>query len=339
MVRASATIAFALLGSSMCATSQPATRNLLMEELTWVEVDALDRERTVIILPIGMVEQHGPHLPVGSDSFGVRYEAERVAERVSAALDGWTVLSMPPLNYGQGGANDLGGRLSHPGTYAMRQSTLRSVVADIGAELARNRFKWIFVMNGHGAPSHHVAVNDACDFVSETFHVSMQSVSALLMADETLQAEAQKIAERYFTPDQLASFGVDVHAGVAETSAVLALRRDLVHPGYLRLPDQNGASVAELREHARAPGWQGYLSSPAHANARYGQDVEAFWIDGVTTLIRRAVNSEASTAKQARYPDALLADPVVQQVNDEVRAYEAAFQNSLDAWLGQRNRR
>src|SRR5262245_48283563 len=308
-----AVIALAVLGCSTCADARAAANNLLMEEPTWVQVDALNRDRTVVILPIGMVEEHGPHLPVGSDSFGVRYEAEKVAERVSK--EGWTVLSMPPVNYGQSGANNLGGKLNHPGTYAMRQSTLRSLVADLGAELARNRFKWIFVMNGHGAPSHHVAINDACDFVSETFHVSMLSVSGLLMADETLQAELQKMTERHFTKEQIAAIGVDVHAGMSETSGMLAIRGDLVDKGYVNLPSQNGATIAELREHARAPGWQGYLSSPAQATASYGRDVEEFWIDGVTRLIRAALSGAASPAAQARYPDALLANPVVQETN------------------------
>ena len=59
---------------------------------------------------------------------------------------------MPAINYGQGGANALGNMLVHPGTYAIRQSTLRSLVADLGGQIAQNGFKWVFVMNGHGGP-------------------------------------------------------------------------------------------------------------------------------------------------------------------------------------------
>ena len=140
-----------------------------LEELTWPQIDALDRERTLFILPVGMVEQHGPHLPVGADTLGVTYEANGASTRVSRALPDWNVVMMPPINYGQGGANQLGDMLVHPGTYGIRQSTLRSLVADIGGQIAQNGFKWIFVMNGHGAPTHNIAINEACDFVSETF--------------------------------------------------------------------------------------------------------------------------------------------------------------------------
>ena len=66
----------------------PAPPIYLIEELTWKEIDALDRARTLFILPVGMLEQHGPHLPVGADTFGVSYEASAVAQRVVVRAPG-----------------------------------------------------------------------------------------------------------------------------------------------------------------------------------------------------------------------------------------------------------
>ena len=160
-----------------------------------------------------MIEEHGPHLPVGSDTLGVTYEATRVSHRVSRALPDWKVVMMPPINYGQGGANEIGGILVHSGTYAIRQSTLRSTVADIGGQVAQNGFKWLFVLNGHGGPPHNIAINEACDFVSETFKVTMLHVTALFRADPAIQSKGKKINEKYYSPAELASFGMDVHAG------------------------------------------------------------------------------------------------------------------------------
>ena len=91
------------------------------------QIDGLNRQRTLFILPVGMLEQHGPHLPVGADTIGIMYEANRVSTRVSQALPDWHVVMMPAVNYGHGGANLLGDRPIHPGTYAIRQSTLRSL--------------------------------------------------------------------------------------------------------------------------------------------------------------------------------------------------------------------
>jgi hypothetical protein len=169
-----------------------------LEELTFPQIDALDRQRTLFILPVGIIEEHGPHLPVGADTLGVMYEANGVSRRVSRALPAWNVVMMPAINYGQGGANALGNMLVHPGTYAIRQSTLRSLVADLGGQIAQNGFKWMFVMNGHGGPPHNIAINEACDFVSETFGVTVLHLTGLFRADAVIQAKGQRMNARHF---------------------------------------------------------------------------------------------------------------------------------------------
>ena len=199
---------------------------------------------------------------------------------------------MPMVHYGSSGANQIGNIAVHPGTYGLRQSTLRSLIADIGGQIAQNRFKWIFVMNGHGAPTHHVAVNEACDFVSETFTVTMLNISGLFNADAAIQSKGQKIDAKYFSAADLSSFGSDMHAGVSETSAVLAVRPDLVRSNYKTLPTLRADSLKERRNLARKPGWPGYFSAPARANADYGRDIEAWWVEGMTDLILQAVRGE-----------------------------------------------
>jgi creatinine amidohydrolase len=107
------------------------------------QIDAFDRQRTLFILPVGMLEEHGPHLPIGADTIGVVYEADRTATRVSRALPDWTIVMMPSINYGQSGANQLGDMPIHPGTYSIRQSTLdRSwpILADRSPRTASNGF-------------------------------------------------------------------------------------------------------------------------------------------------------------------------------------------------------
>jgi creatinine amidohydrolase/Fe(II)-dependent formamide hydrolase-like protein len=207
----------------------------------------------------------------------------RASRRMSRLLPGASldhIVMMPPINYGQGGANHLGDMTVHPGTYGIRQSTLRSLVADLGGQVAQNGFNWIFVMNGHAAPTHNIAINEACDFVSETFRVTMLHLTSLFRADAAIQSSGERIKTKYFSAAEISSFGMDVHAGVGETSGMLALRPDPVRSIYKTLPSRAGRSFEELREIATAPGWQGYLSSPARATAAHGREVEAWWIDG-----------------------------------------------------------
>ena len=327
----------ALITLIVCAVTGSAEAGVYkLEELTATQIDAFDRQRTLFILPVGMIEQHGPHLPVGADTIGVMYEANGASTRVSGALTDWNVVMMPAVNYGQGGANLVGDRPVDPGTYAIRQSTLRSFIADLGGQIAQNGFKWIFVMNGHGAPTHNIAINEACDFVSETYRVTMLHLTGLFRADAAIQSSGEKIHAKYFSAADLASFGMDVHAGVGETSGMLAIRPDLVPSNYKTLPSQAGRSLEELRKIATAPGWQGYLSSPARATAAHGQALEAWWIDGFTDLILRAVGGE-NMFVHARVPETVPA--AMAPIAEKELANEAAFGATLENWMAQRSKR
>jgi creatinine amidohydrolase/Fe(II)-dependent formamide hydrolase-like protein len=243
---------------------------------------------------------------------------------------------MPVISYGHSGANQLGNMPIHPGTYAIRQSTLRSLVADVGSQIAQNGFRWIFVVNGHGAPTHNIALNDACDFVSEAFRVTMLHLTGLFRGDAAIQERGQKMNAKYFRADELSSFGMDVHAGVGETSGMLALRPDLVAPVFKSLPSQAGRSLEELRQIATMPGWQGYLSSPSRATAAHGRAVEEWWIDGFTDLMLRAVRGE-NMFVHTRIPETV--PPEVAPVLEQALANEAAFEAKLENWLAQRPKR
>lgn len=329
-------VLIALLLAAGGQAAPQASRIYELAELAYPQIDALDRARTIFILPIGMIEQHGPHLPVGADTLGVMHEARATARRASRAMPQWNIVMMPALNYGNVGANVMGGMAVHPGTYAIRQATLRSVVADIGGDLARNRFKWIFVLSGHAAPPHNVAINEACDFVSETFNVTMLNVTALFRADAAIQARGRAVTARHYSERERASFGIDVHAGVDETSAMLALRPDLVRPMFRTLPPQSGQSFEELQKLTRTPGWQGYLSSPSHATARYGRAQQQWWDEGLTEVMLRAMRGENMFALP-RSPAAV--PPPVAAVMQKALQEETAFHDSLEKWLAARRAR
>jgi hypothetical protein len=164
----------------------------------------------------------------------------------------------------------------------------------------------------------------------------MLHLTALFRGDPAIQAVGEKIAARHFSPVEIASFGMDVHAGLGETSGMLAVRPDLVRPMYKTLPSRAGASIEELRRIATSPGWQGYLSSPARATAAYGRAVEEWWVNGFADLILRTVQGE-NMFKHPRTPDAIPA-PIAPVLEAEL-AEEQAFQMKLEDWLARRRQR
>jgi creatinine amidohydrolase/Fe(II)-dependent formamide hydrolase-like protein len=306
-----------------------------IEELNARRIDNFDRDRTLVILPVGMLEQHGPHLPIGSDTLGVRYAVDEVSRRLSRSLPGWNIVLMPAINYGEGGANEIGNIQVHPGTYEIRQSTLRSIVADVGGQLAQNRFKWIYVIHGHGSPRHNIAISEASDFVSETFGITMLNLQSMAMADPQFRARSQKIAAKYYSSAELTASGVDVHAGLSETSGMIALTPRLVSKGLRSLPSHSGQSFGDLRRIALEKGWPGYFSTPAKANARYGKEDNEAWVANFTDMIERSLRGENMFGRP-RYPDQMMNDPAVIQINKDAVEHERAFELKLESWLKRR---
>ena len=111
-----------------------------LAHLTWPEVDALDRARTVVLLPTGSLEQHGPHLPLFTDSLLVT----AVAESVEAKLPE-QVLLLPTLWLGAS-AHHLG----FPGTVSANLAGYQASVVAALESLAQNGFLVAYVVNGHG---------------------------------------------------------------------------------------------------------------------------------------------------------------------------------------------
>src|SRR5439155_207993 len=99
------------------------------EEMSTPALGALDRARTVVVLTVSPLEEHGPHLPVGVDAIAARHFAEALAERLTAARPGWTALLAPTLPLGSFTFDAVG-------TVSVRQRVVRDAVVDYGLSLA-----------------------------------------------------------------------------------------------------------------------------------------------------------------------------------------------------------
>ena len=91
-------------------------------------------------------------------------EVNGTLTRVSQALSNWNMVVLSRSTIGHSRANQIGDMSVHPGTYGIRPSALDHCRRDVGGQLAQNGFKWIFVLNGRGAPKHNIAIDEACDF-------------------------------------------------------------------------------------------------------------------------------------------------------------------------------
>lgn len=257
-----------LLGLLLLPGKPVRAQVLHVAELGTEAIRALDRSRTVVILPGGVLEEHGPYLPAFTDGYMNERWAREIADAV-AARPGWTALVFPMLPLGVGGANELGGRMSFPGSFGVREATLRAVYLDLATQLGEQGFRWLFVVQNHGSPLHLRAIDAASDYFGAEFGGTMLNLAGVVLPPD-LAAEVERAAPRPLTPVQRAENGIDAHAGWSETSRMLWVRPDLVRPDYRSARTLAGGTLAELVALARHPAWPGYFGAPRLATAAAG---------------------------------------------------------------------
>jgi creatinine amidohydrolase len=243
-----------------------------LEEMSTPALDALDRARTVVMLSVSPLEQHGPHLPVGVDAFAARYFAETIAERVVATRDGWSALLAPTLHLGSFTFDTVG-------TITVRQRVVRDALVDYGDSLARSGFRFILVANGHAGPGHLTALDEAAAIVSRRHGVTMASFTGHLVWEflrgryvDAIEAELG----RPLTAEERAAIAEDAHGGWWETSLMLLLRPDLVDVSFRALPPRRYSLPARvLPNYPLKNGGQGYVGHPALADPMFAKATSA----------------------------------------------------------------
>jgi creatinine amidohydrolase len=240
----------------------------LLEEMSTPALDALDRERTVIVLTVSPLETHGPHLPVGVDAFAARHFAQTIAERVVAARPGWSVVLAPTLHLGSFTFDTVG-------TVSVRQRVVRDLVIDYGEAFARAGFRYVLVANGHGGPGHLTALDEAAAIVSRRHGVTMASFTGHL-AWEFLRGRylprIESALGRPLTAEERAAFSEDAHGGWWETSLMLLIRPDLVDESWRTLPAARYSWPKRVvPNYAVKNGGQGYVGHPALADPAFAK--------------------------------------------------------------------
>lgn len=225
----------------------------LLADAVWTQVGP----RPLVLIPVGSIEQHGPHLPLDTDTAIAVSVAEAVAARLAAlppSRDAPSVLIAPPVSYGSSGEHQ-----SFAGTSSIGSEALQSFVI----ELVRSMTTWagrIVLVNAHGG-----------------------NISALAKATFQLRAEQHDVA---WVP--CATEEVDLHAGLTETSLMLhirpaSVRLALAEPGETRplaqiLPLMMAGGVAAVSAN-------GVLGDPTGATAENGAALVATMADDIVRRI------------------------------------------------------
>ena len=209
-----------------------------------------------LVIPVGSTEQHGPHLPLDTDTRIAAAAARSIAERLAEADRGTGWMVATPIGYGSSGEHE-----SFPGTVSIGTAALRLLLVEFGRSAASWASRLVFV-NGHGG-----------------------NVEAMAAATALLRYEGRDVA--------WCSCGVqdaDAHAGHTETSVLLHISPEVVRIDEM-VPG-NRAPLAELLPAMRTGGVAavselGVLGDPTTATAAAGERLFAEMVDGCVRRITR----------------------------------------------------
>lgn len=249
------------------------------EELTGPDfVSAIHQSQNTCLLPIGILEKHGPHLPIGSDLLNARYVALHAAEKQYA-------LVFPEYYFGQ-----IAEARQEPGTVSYSRELQLALLQATTDEMARNGCKKILIVNGHGGNNHLLPyflqsqLNTPHDYVVYLFD--------------------QRVPPTGGPPHKTTN---DQHAGESETSKLMIVRPDLVHPERAaaesgadqhRQPLPEGIYTA-IWWYARFP--DHYAGDGAAATRELGEYQMGWWVNSVATALAAIKTDDVSLRLQTEF--------------------------------------
>ena len=193
-----------------------------MEELTSPQfVSAVAKSGGVCVIPLGIMEKHGPHLPIGTDLFEAREVAFTAAKKEYAVV-------FPPYFTGQ-----IFEAKHQPGAMAYSTDLMWKMLDETCAELSRNGLKKIILLNGHGGN------NSFVQFFCQAQLATPKDYIVVLFQPSPDESSQKAI-------NALKKTKYDGHAGEEETSMMYVIRPDLVHADVAK--SQSGEDQARLKD-------------------------------------------------------------------------------------------
>ncbi len=202
-----------------------AGRVLQLSELTSPELDGLERESTIAVMAISPLEVHGPHLPLGTDVLvaeEVRERAVRLCRKARPHLD---YLYLPSYHLGSD---------TIPGSPAFDSRAVSLTLLGVGRFLASRGFRYLWVFDNHGGPRHQIAEAKAVRRLWR--ERSFCLVAPFLSFYRRMVEDDPELLRRIGSFPGACGDAQDCHAGLNETSLMLASRPEAVRPEWERLP-------------------------------------------------------------------------------------------------------
>lgn len=244
-----------------------------MADMTYPEVVEASRQGAVVLWSLGVIEEHGPHLPLATDVY-LPYALLRQTRRILATR-GIPSILMPPFYWGVNFVTT-----SFPATFEVRPEIVLELVVDIIKNLRKDNFQSLFCISGHGDALHNKTMlaaikRGAREAPINAYYVCTPPFLNRLKADPGFDP-----ADPTVIPAREASHStefLDVHAGEHETSSMWGVFPEVVRQDIIPTLKPTNFTLEDLnewrkgRDHARRKTPHGYFGDPAASDPRRGE--------------------------------------------------------------------
>ena len=249
-----------------------------MAHMTYVEIEDAAREKRPVLFPVGVIEEHGPHLSLAVDVYGAYIQSRSIKSELERK--GIKALIAPPFYWGMNVATGAFG-----GSFTCRDETVNSVILDIMASFKRWGFDKVFFVNHHLDGSHMQAVDEA--ILKARKDIGM---GAYWLVDSFVAKrlgfkgdEDRLVLHPPLTPSGPPPLYLDIHAEAHETSFMWQYCPELVDLEILKTLKPTNLTFKDLEvwrhggDEARKITPQGYFGDPAAARPERGKEaMEAY---------------------------------------------------------------
>lgn len=268
-------------------------KTVLMAEMSWVEFERrLKEEGAIVLVPVGAVEQHGPHMPLGTDAILAGEMSRRAAERVGGIV-------APTLSYGYKSQPRTGGGDHFPGSTGLDGASLSRVLSDVLSELGRTGAKRLAVIDGHY--ENQFFLTEGCEQAIRRLRShGVDDVHILKMRyPEVVKPETLEYIEQFY-PQGYPGLELE-HGGILETSMMLYLFPHLVDMDKVPTDPPAQFPPYDLYPH-RARDWvppSGVLTPATKSSAEIGKILVDEFVDLVASALEDAfLKTGASPARR-----------------------------------------
>ena len=231
-----------------------------LDELNWKQIEKLDKDRTIFFLPISPLEEHGPHLPVGTDIFTAKDTAIEAIKILNKKKPELTCVLIPaiPLGFCKFNAD-------FPGSISVNSKIIRDIIFNFGSSLARHGFKFIVISTSHMAIAHLKGIYSGMKRLMMKYDMRICEPWGPYFFNNEVKKREPKLG---FDTSK------EIHAGFRETSLMKYQYPYLVDESYKKLQSiyRDLQSPSIIGKTFKQIGLKdGYVGSPAKADVDYGR--------------------------------------------------------------------